>query len=58
MIESQNLLSSADIEAWKQAHGYSGSVLDGNNPRLAWQLLPLFAAVHHGHVRIEKNVEF
>lgn len=58
MIDAQNPLSSADINAWKQNHGYSGSVLDGNNPRLAWQMLPLFAAVHFGHVRIEKNVEF
>ena len=58
MIETQTPLTSADINAWKQVHGYSGSVLDGDNPRLAWQLLPLFAAVHHGHVRIDKNVEF
>lgn len=58
MIDAQSPLSSADINAWKQSHGYSGSVLEGNNPRLAWQLLPLFAAIHHGHVRTEKNIEF
>ena len=58
MIDAQSPLSSADINAWKQSHGYSGSVLEGNNPRLAWQLLPIFAAIHHGHVRTEKNIEF
>ena len=58
MIDAQSPLSSADINAWKQSHGYSGSVLEGNNPRLAWQLLPIFAAIHHGLVRTEKNIEF
>lgn len=56
MIDSAPL-SSADISAYKQAHGYTGSILDGN-PRLAWQLLPLFAAIDHGIIRTEKNIEF
>lgn len=58
MIDAQNPLSSADINAWKKSHGYSGSVLEGNNPRLAWHVLPIFAAIYYGLVRTEKNIEF
>lgn len=57
MIIQQSVVTTADIEAYKQKHGMSGSIWDGNT-RLAWLLLPLFAAIHNGHVQTEKNIEF
>lgn len=57
MIESAKTLTQSDIEAYKQAHGFSGSIRDGD-PRLAWHLLPLMCAVAHGVIRTDKHIEF
>lgn len=57
MIDSAKTLTQSDIEAYKQAHGFSGSIRDGD-PRLAWHLLPLMCAVAHGVIRTDKHIEF
>lgn len=57
MIQKTNVISTQDLAANLQKHGYSGSIFDGN-PRLAWHMLPLFTAIREGIVQTDKKIEF
>lgn len=57
MIIKQTVITTADIEAYKQRHGMSGSIWDGD-PRLAGYLLPIFTAIQEGIIRADPKIEF
>lgn len=57
MISQKSILTTQDLAANLQKHGYAGSIYDGN-PRLAWHMLPLFTAIKEGIVKTDSKIEF